>query len=147
MANRSSVVMGPASLASTWTIRPDGNHLKDSPHRLVKTGKIASVPLMIGGMSPPNHVKSHLDAFDTHHDFYRKGSHLIYRYARRGHIFLAPSPARNLVRRSIQELLPKLAICFCTHSRATRWSSSPRFSNPASSISRDALNPKAFRRW
>lgn len=47
--NEEGMLLGPRSLASTWTIRPDGNHLKDSPHRLVTTGKIANVPLMIGG--------------------------------------------------------------------------------------------------
>lgn len=48
--NQEGMLLGPRSLASTWTIRPDGNHLKDSPHRLVTTGKIAQVPLMIGDM-------------------------------------------------------------------------------------------------
>lgn len=47
--NEEGFLLGPRSLASTWTIRPDGDHLKDSPHRLVATGNIANVPLMIGG--------------------------------------------------------------------------------------------------
>lgn len=48
--NQEGMLLGPRSLASTWTIRPDGNHLKDSPHRLIATGKVAQVPLMIGDM-------------------------------------------------------------------------------------------------
>lgn len=48
--NQEGMLLGPRSLASTWTIRPDGNHLKDSPHRLITTGKVAQVPLMIGDM-------------------------------------------------------------------------------------------------
>lgn len=47
--NEEGFLLGPRSLASTWTIRPDGNHRQDSPHRLVTTGNIANVPLMIGG--------------------------------------------------------------------------------------------------
>jgi len=42
--------LGAHSLAGTWTIRPDGKHIKDSPHRLAKAGKFANVPLMIGDM-------------------------------------------------------------------------------------------------
>lgn len=50
--NEEGMLLGTRSLASTWTIRPDGSHFRDSPHRLVTTGKIASVPLMIGGPLP-----------------------------------------------------------------------------------------------
>jgi acetylcholinesterase len=42
--------LGYHSLGGTWTIRPDGNHFKDSPHRLAAAGKFAKVPLMIGDM-------------------------------------------------------------------------------------------------
>ncbi|KAK1953688.1 carotenoid ester lipase [Colletotrichum sublineola] len=48
--NDEGFLLGPRSLASTWTIRPDGKHLKDSPHRLAAAGKMASVPLITGDM-------------------------------------------------------------------------------------------------
>jgi acetylcholinesterase len=43
-------VLWPSALASPWTLRPDGKHLKDSPHRLATAGKMASVPLITGDM-------------------------------------------------------------------------------------------------
>ncbi|KAF2756378.1 carotenoid ester lipase [Pseudovirgaria hyperparasitica] len=48
--NEEEYFLGASSLASTWTIRPDGKHLTDSPHRLAAQGKFAKVPLMIGDM-------------------------------------------------------------------------------------------------
>lgn len=47
--NEEGFLLGTQSLSMPWMIRPDGVHLKDSPHRLAASGKIADVPLMIGG--------------------------------------------------------------------------------------------------
>lgn len=63
--NQEGHLMGPRSLASTWTIRPDGKHLKDSPHRLVKNGQIARVPLMAGDMRDEGTFFSLLPQLET----------------------------------------------------------------------------------
>lgn len=59
------LVLGPRSLASTWTIRPDGKHLKDSPHRLAAAGKMASVPLVTGDMRDEGTLFSLLAQLET----------------------------------------------------------------------------------
>ena len=45
-----NLVLGYRSLASTWTLRPDGKLLTESPDVLVDQGKIADVPVIIGDM-------------------------------------------------------------------------------------------------
>ncbi|SMQ51504.1 unnamed protein product [Zymoseptoria tritici ST99CH_1A5] len=49
-ANTVNNFFGFRSLASAWTLRPDGKFLTDSPDRLVAQGKIANVPIMYGDM-------------------------------------------------------------------------------------------------
>ncbi|KAH8767278.1 carotenoid ester lipase [Diaporthe sp. PMI_573] len=63
--NEEGFALGPRSLASTWTIRPDGKHLKESPHRLAAAGKIASVPLIIGDMRDEGTAFSLLAQLET----------------------------------------------------------------------------------
>ncbi|CAN8101770.1 unnamed protein product [Discula destructiva] len=48
--NEEGFLLGTQSCSVPWMIRPDGKHLKDSPHRLAATGNIANVPLMTGDM-------------------------------------------------------------------------------------------------
>lgn len=43
-------LVGFRSLASAWTVRPDGKFIADSPDKLVAAGKIANVPIMYGDM-------------------------------------------------------------------------------------------------
>lgn len=43
-------LLGFRSLASAWTVRPDGQFIADSPDQLVAAGKIANVPIMYGDM-------------------------------------------------------------------------------------------------
>lgn len=38
------------STAVPWYPRPDGTYLKDSPHRLLRSGKVANIPYIIGDM-------------------------------------------------------------------------------------------------
>lgn len=47
--NEVGFLLRPRLLSMPWMIPADGNHLKDSPHRLKASGNIANVPLMIGG--------------------------------------------------------------------------------------------------
>ncbi|TDZ54613.1 Lipase 3 [Colletotrichum trifolii] len=63
--NDEGMLLGPRSLASTWTIRPDGKHLKDSPHRLAAAGKMASVPLITGDMRDEGTLFSLLAQLET----------------------------------------------------------------------------------
>ncbi|CCF32799.1 carotenoid ester lipase [Colletotrichum higginsianum] len=63
--NEEGMLLGPRSLASTWTIRPDGKHLKDSPHRLAAAGKMASVPLITGDMRDEGTLFSLLAQLET----------------------------------------------------------------------------------
>ncbi|KAJ0347526.1 hypothetical protein COL154_009607 [Colletotrichum chrysophilum] len=63
--NDEGMLLGPRSLASTWTIRPDGKHLKDSPHRLAAAGKMASVPLVTGDMRDEGTLFSLLAQLET----------------------------------------------------------------------------------
>jgi acetylcholinesterase len=42
--------LGYRSLASAWTLRPDGKFLTESPDKLVAEGKIANVPIIYGDM-------------------------------------------------------------------------------------------------
>ena len=39
-----------SSTAVPWYPRADGKYLKDSPHKLIRTGKVADVPYIIGSM-------------------------------------------------------------------------------------------------
>ncbi|KAL2881481.1 hypothetical protein SGCOL_003047 [Colletotrichum sp. CLE4] len=63
--NEEGMLLGPRSLASTWTLRPDGKHLKDSPHRLAAAGKMASVPLITGDMRDEGTLFSLLAQLET----------------------------------------------------------------------------------
>lgn len=38
------------STSVPWYPRPDGTYLRDSPHRLLRSGKVASIPYIIGDM-------------------------------------------------------------------------------------------------
>ncbi|KAI5359782.1 putative carboxylesterase, type B, carboxylesterase type B, active, alpha/Beta hydrolase [Septoria linicola] len=49
-ANTVNNFFGFRSLASAWTLRPDGKFLTESPDKLVAAGKIANVPIMYGDM-------------------------------------------------------------------------------------------------
>ncbi|KAF7193480.1 putative secreted lipase [Pseudocercospora fuligena] len=50
MNNVNHFLLGFRSLASAWTVRPDGYFIPDSPHHLVAEGRIAPIPLLIGDM-------------------------------------------------------------------------------------------------
>ena len=41
-----------------WYPRPDGTYLKDSPHRLLRTGKVANIPYIIGDMKDESTIFS-----------------------------------------------------------------------------------------
>lgn len=49
-ANTVNNFFGFRSLASAWTLRPDGKFLTESPDKLVAAGKIANVPILYGDM-------------------------------------------------------------------------------------------------
>lgn len=49
-ANTVNNFFGFRSLASAWTIRPDGKFITESPDKLAAAGKIANVPVMYGDM-------------------------------------------------------------------------------------------------
>jgi carboxylesterase type B len=49
-ANTVNNFFGFRSLASAWTLRPDGKLLTDSPDKLAAAGKIANVPVLYGDM-------------------------------------------------------------------------------------------------
>ncbi|KXH32332.1 sterol esterase carbohydrate esterase family CE10 [Colletotrichum simmondsii] len=57
--------LGYNSLASSWTIRPDGEVFTDSPDKLVSAGAIADVPLLWGDMRDEGTLFSLINAANT----------------------------------------------------------------------------------
>ncbi|OBR12533.1 Carboxylic ester hydrolase [Colletotrichum higginsianum IMI 349063] len=57
--------LGYNSLASSWTIRPDGDVFTDSPDKLVASGAIADVPLLWGDMRDEGTLFSLVNAANT----------------------------------------------------------------------------------
>ncbi|RDW60637.1 carboxylic ester hydrolase-37 [Coleophoma cylindrospora] len=58
-------LLGYRSLASAWTIRPDGKFLTESPDKLVAEGKIANVPVMYGDMRDEGTLFSLINSLNT----------------------------------------------------------------------------------
>lgn len=58
-------LLGYRSLASAWTLRPDGRFLKESPDKLVAQGKIADVPLLYGNMKDEGTLFSLVNSLNT----------------------------------------------------------------------------------
>lgn len=58
-------LLGYRSLASAWTLRPDGHFLTKSPDILVSEGKIANVPLMYGDVADEGTLFSLVNSLNT----------------------------------------------------------------------------------
>jgi len=56
------------SSALSWYPRPDGTYLKDSPHRLLRTGKVANIPYIIGDMKDQSTIFSLVNQLNITND-------------------------------------------------------------------------------
>ena len=57
--------IGYRSLASAWTLRPDGHFFEKSPDLLAAEGKIANVPIMTGDMKDEGTLFSLINTLNT----------------------------------------------------------------------------------